>query len=191
MDPSARGGSIMLREGEGPMARPEKVGEVARLKERLDSSEAVILTDFRGLTVKEITVLRGRLRDAGAEYRVVKNRLLRIAVDASGIEGLEQQLEGPTAVAFISGDPVPAARAIQEFSRQSRKLTIKGGILSGTVIDDVRTKVLADLPGRTQLLAQVVGGIAAPLSGLAGVLSGLPRKLVRALDQIREQRTTA
>lgn len=188
MDPSACGGSILLWEGEGPMARPEKIEEVAQLKTRLDSSEAVILTDFRGLTVGEITELRGRLRKLGAEYRVVKNRLLRIAAGAAGIVGLENQLEGPTAVTFISGDPVPAARVIQEFSRQSRKLTIKGGILAGAVIDDARTRVLADLPSRTQLLSQVVGGIAAPLSGLAGVLSGLPRKLVRALDQIREQR---
>ncbi len=191
MDPSACGGSIMLQECEGPMARPEKVEEVARLKARLDKSAAVILTDFRGLTVGEITVLRGRLRSVGAEYRVVKNRLLRIAADAAGIEGLEHQLEGPTAAAFTSGDPVPVARVIQEFSRQSRKLTIKGSILAGAVIDDARTRVLADLPGRKELLALVVGGIAAPLSGLAGVLSGLPRKLVRALDQIREQRTAA
>lgn len=180
-----------MREGEGPMARPEKVEEVTQLKARLDSCAAVILTDFRGLTVKEITVLRGRLRDVGAEYRVVKNRLLRIAAGAAGIEGLERQLEGPTAAAFVSGDPVPVARVIQEFSRQSRKLTIKGGILAGAVIDDVRTRLLADLPGRTELLAQVVGGIAAPLSGLVGVLTGLPRKLVRALDQIREQRAAA
>jgi len=188
VDPSACGGSIMLREVSGPMARPEKLEEVTRLRARLDRSAAVILTDFRGLTVREITVLRGRLRDAGAEYRVVKNRLLRIAADAAGIEGLERHLEGPTAAAFVSGDPVPVAKAIQEFSRQSRKLTIKGGILAGAVIDDAQTRVLADLPGRAELLAQVVGGIAAPLSGLAGVLAGLPRKLVRALDQIREQR---
>lgn len=191
MDPSACGGSILLREGEGPMARPGKIEEVTQLKARLDSSSAVILTDFRGLTVGEITVLRGRLRNVGAEYRVVKNRLFRIAADAAGIEGLERQLEGPTAAAFVSGDPVPVARVIQEFSRQSRKLTIKGGILAGAVIDDVRTRVLADLPSRTELLAQVVGGIAAPLSGLVRVLSGLPRKLVRALDQIREQRAAA
>ncbi|MDI6772414.1 MAG: 50S ribosomal protein L10 [bacterium] len=173
------------------MARPEKVDEVTHLKARLDRSAAVILTDFRGLTVGEITVLRGRLRNVGAEYRVVKNRLFRIAADASGIEGLEQQLEGPTAAAFVSDDPVPVARVIQEFSRQSRKLTIKGSILAGAVIDDVRTRVLADLPDRAVLLARVVGGIAAPLSGLVGVLSGLPLKLVRALDQIREQRTAA
>lgn len=177
-----------MQEGNGPMARPEKVEEITRLRARLDRSAAVILTDFRGLTVREITVLRGRLRQAGAEYRVVKNRLLRIAASAAGIEGLERYLEGPTAAAFVSGDPIPVARAIQEFSRQSRKLAFKGGILAGAVIDDARTRVLADLPDRVEILARAVGSIAAPLSGLVGVLTGLPRKLVRALDQIREQR---
>ncbi len=173
------------------MARPDKSEEVAALKARLDRSEAVILTDFRGLTVGEITILRSRLRSTGAEYRVVKNRLLRIAADAVGIKGLEHELEGPTAAAFVRGDPVPAARAIQEFIRQYRKLAIKGGILAGAVIDDARARGLADLPDRAELLARVVGGIAAPLGGLAGVLSGLPRKLVRALDQIQKQRAAA
>lgn len=173
------------------MARPEKVTEVEQLEARLQKAAGVILTDFRGLTVGEITQLRGKLREAGAEYRVVKNRLLGIAARTAGIGGLAPYLEGPTAAAFASRDLVAAAKVIQEFIRQSRKLVVKGSVISGKVYDEARTKALADLPGRNELLARVVGGIAAPLAGLTGVLAGLPRQLVYALDQIRQQRSTA
>jgi large subunit ribosomal protein L10 len=125
------------------------------------------------------------------EYRVVKNRLLGIAGKAAGVADLGPMLEGPTAAAFVADDPVSAAKILQEFSRQSRKLAIKGSVVSGRVYDETRTKALAELPSRQELLAQVVGGIAAPLSGLVGVLSALPRNLVNVLDQIRTQRSAA
>lgn len=173
------------------MPRPEKVTQVEGLEARLKKATAVILTDFRGLSVGEITQLRARLREAGAEYRVVKNRLLGIAGRSAGVEGFGKMLEGPTAVAFTSGDPVVVAKIIQDFSRQSRKLGIKGSIVSGHVYDEARTRALADLPGRQELLAKAVGSIAAPLSGLASVLSALPRNLVYALDQVRQQRSAA
>jgi large subunit ribosomal protein L10 len=173
------------------MPRPEKVTEVEQLEGRLKKATAVFLTDFRGLTVGEITQLRGKLREAGVEYRVVKNRLLGIAGKASGVEELGALLEGPTAAAFTSGDPVAAAKIIQEFSRLSRKLAIKGSIVSGRVYDEARTRALADLPGRQELLAKVVGTIAAPLTGFAGVLAALPRNLVYALDQLQKQREAA
>ena len=172
------------------MARPEKVDEVSQLEAKLTKASAVILTDFRGLTVGEISTLRGKLREAGVEYRVVKNRLLGIAGKTVGIDGLSPFLEGPTAAAFSPGDPVAAAKIIQEFIRQTRKLAIKGSIVAGHVYDEAHTKALADLPSRQQLLAQVVGGMAAPLVGLVSVLSGVPRKLVYALDQLRLQRSS-
>jgi len=173
------------------MPRPEKVDEVERLQGRLREAAAVILTDFRGLTVGEITVLRARLRDAGAEYRVVKNRLLAIAGQGAGIDGLAPYLEGPTAAAFVTTDPIAVAKAIQEFIRQTRKLVIKASVVAGQVYDGTQTKALADLPGRNELLARVVGGIAAPLAGLQAVLTGLPRNLVYVLDQVRRQREAA
>jgi large subunit ribosomal protein L10 len=173
------------------MPRPEKTAEVEGLQQRLRRANAVILTDFRGLTVSEITQLRGRLRDAGAEYRVVKNRLLGIAGKAAGIDDFGPMLEGPTAAAFTAADPVAAAKVLQEFSRQTRKLAIKGSIVDGRLYDEVRTRALADLPGRQELLARAVGGIAAPLAAMVGVLSALPRNLVYALDQIRRQREAA
>lgn len=173
------------------MPRPEKVSEVAELEARLNKAQAVILTDFRGLTVAEITALRGKLREVGAEYRVVKNRLMGIAGKAAGLPDLGGMLEGPTAAAFATGDPVAAAKAIQEFIRQTRKLSVKGSIVSGQVYNEARTRTLAELPGRQELLARAVGSIAAPLAGLAGVLSALPRNLVYALDQIRQKQSAA
>ncbi len=173
------------------MARPEKVSEVAQLEARLKKANAVILTDFRGLTVGEISALRGKLREAGVEYRVVKNRLLGIAGKAAGIEGLAPFLEGPTAAAFTANDPVNAAKIIQDFIRQTRKLAVKGSIVAGHVYDEAHTKALADLPSRQVLLARVVGSIAAPLAGLSSVLIGVPRALVYALEQMRQQRDAA
>jgi large subunit ribosomal protein L10 len=173
------------------MARPEKATEVERLEAKLREAGGVILTDFRGLTVGEISALRARLREAGAEYRVVKNTLFALAARSVGVAGLEPFLAGPTAAAFVRLDPVAAAKVIQEFIRQTRKLAIKGSVISGQAYDGARTRALADLPTRQELAARVVGGIAAPLSGLAGALSALPRKLVYALDQVRQQRSAA
>lgn len=181
----------MLREALIAMARPEKVSEVASLEERLRRSTAVIFTDFRGLTVGEITTLRTRLREAGGEYRVVKNRLFGIAARAAGVEELGACLEGPTAAAFVNEDPGVIARVLQEFARQTRKLAVKGGILSGSVLDGAGARSLADLPTRPVLIARVVYGVAAPLSGLGGVLTGLPRALVVALEEIRKQKEAA
>ncbi|MGH2668213.1 MAG: 50S ribosomal protein L10, partial [bacterium] len=121
------------------MPRPEKVSEVEQLQKRLRGAAAVILTDFRGLTVGEITALRRKLREAGAEYRVVKNRLLAIAGKASAIDGLDPYLVGPTAAAFAATDPVAAAKAIQEFIRQTRKLVIKASVVEGRVFNESQT----------------------------------------------------
>ncbi|MDR7464091.1 MAG: 50S ribosomal protein L10 [Armatimonadota bacterium] len=170
------------------MVRPEKVAEVEVLKERLQRARAVILTDFRGLTVKEITQLRARLREAGVEYRVVKNRLMRIAARQAGIPGLEIYLEGPIAAAFGYDDPVTPARVVHEFIRQMRKLEAKGGIAEGRPLTAQQVRQLADLPPRGVLLAQVAGGMRAPLQGLASVLAGVPRALVHVLEQIRRKR---
>ncbi len=173
------------------MVRPEKVSEVEVLKERLQRARAVVFTDFRGLTVKEITQLRARLREAGVEYRVVKNRLMRIAARQAGIAGLESYLEGPTAAAFGYDDPVAPARVVHEFIRQMRKLEAKGGVVEGRPLTAQQVRQLADLPPRGVLLAQVAGGMRAPLQGLASVLAGVPRALVYVLEQIRQQREAA
>ena len=173
------------------MARPEKVSEVETLRQRLSRAQTIVLTDFRGLTVGEMGQLRGKLREAGVEYRVVKNRLLRIAARDADIEGLDAYLEGPTAVAFGYDDPVAAAKIIHDFIRQMRKLETKGGVIDHRAVTAAEIKRLADLPPRQVLLAQLAGGIARPLAGMVTVLSGVPRGLVVVLDQIRQQREAA
>ncbi|MBI4277576.1 MAG: 50S ribosomal protein L10 [Armatimonadetes bacterium] len=170
------------------MARSEKVEQVEAIRQKLDGASAVILTDYRGLNVPELGELRGRLREAHAEYKVVKNTLMRIAAESLGVKGLEAHLEGPTAVAFVHKDVTAAAKVLQEFIRQYRKLEVKGGLVEGRVLGADQVKVLADLPSREVLLARVVGGIQSPLAGLVGVLNGTVRALVYALDAIRQQK---
>lgn len=173
------------------MARPEKVSEVETLKERLRRARALVLTDFRSLTVGEINQLRGKLRAAGVEYKVVKNRLMLIAAREAGIQGLEAYLEGPTAAAFGYDDPVVPAKIIQDFIRQMRKLEAKGGVMDRRAVTAQQVRLLADLPPRGVLLAQVAGGMRAPLSGLVNVLAGASRALVIVLNRIRQGREQA
>lgn len=173
------------------VARREKQQEVELLRERLAQAAAAVLTDYRGLNVAELAQLRGKLREAGVHYKVVKNTLLKRAADSLGIEGLEPLLQGPTAVAFSRTDPVEPARILLEYIRQMRKLEIKGGLVEGRVMTTDQIKRLAGLPSRAQLLSLALGSMKAPLARLAGVLTGLQRNLVYALDQIRKQKEAA
>jgi large subunit ribosomal protein L10 len=172
-------------------ARPEKVAQVEALEAWLRDAAVAILTDYRGLNVGELVQLRAKLREAGAEYRVVKNTLLQRAAEALGIAGLDPYLDGPTAIAVSREDPVAPARALQEFIRQMRKLEVKGALVEGRVMTADQVKSLADLPGKPQLRARVLGALQAPAAGLVGVLQGLQRNLVYALDQIRKQKEAA
>jgi len=168
--------------------RPEKVAVVEDLERRLRASQVVILTDYRGLTVDEIGVLRGRLREANIEYRVAKNTLLAIAAERCGYKDLSQFLSGPTAVVFGQDDPGVPARLLQEFIRQYRKLEIKGGVVSGEALDAASMRALATLPSRMELLARTVGMIQSPLRMMVLVLSGPARGLVTALDALCAKR---
>ena len=172
-------------------ARPDKVAQVEAIEAWLREAAAAILTDYRGLNVGELVALRAKLREAGAEYRVVKNTLLQRAAAALGIAGLDPYLEGPTAVAISRDDPVAPAKALQEFIRQMRKLEVKGALVEGRVLGADQVKVLAELPGKAQMRARMLGALQAPMYGLVGVLSGVQRNLVYALDQIRKQKEAA
>ena len=169
------------------MARPEKEAAVAELKERFASAKVVVLTDFRGLTVKKATELRRRLRQAGVEYRVVKNTLTSRAAREANLTGLDQYLAGPTALAFSGADPVAPAKVLMEFARENKELTVKAGVLDGRVIDAEQVKALADLPSREVLLAQVLAGMQAPLTGLVRVLNGTLAGFVYALEAYRRK----
>ena len=145
--------------------------------------------DYRGLTVKQMAELRGRLRDAGTEFTVVKNTLARRAASAIGREALLAYLDGPTAIAWVAGDPAAAAKALNGYATEHPDaLTVKGGLLEGANLPRADVVRLARLPSREQLLGQLAGGIAAPLSGLAGSLNNLIGGLARSLAALQAQR---
>jgi len=149
----------------------------------------VIAADFRGLTVTELAELRRRLRGAEAEMQVVKNTLARLAATAGGREALLPLLEGPSGLVWVDGDAATAAKALADFAREHPdRLTVKGGVLDGDPLAREDVARLAALPSRDQLLAQLAGGMAAPISGLAGALGNLVVGLARALAQVAEQR---
>ncbi|MCL5045223.1 MAG: 50S ribosomal protein L10 [Actinobacteria bacterium] len=171
--------------------RPEKEMAVGELTEKFRNSKAAVLTNYRGLNVAQATKLRKKLREAGVEYRVVKNTLARIAAHQLGLTGLDGFLEGPTAIAFGAQDPVAPAKALSDFAKDNKQLEIKAGLLEGKVIDPTGVKALADLPSREVLLAMVLGGMQAPMYGLVTVLNGPLRQFAYVLEAVRKQREEA
>ncbi|KLU67484.1 50S ribosomal protein L10 [Desulfosporosinus acididurans] len=165
----------------------EKSQVVSEIKEKFQQSSGVVLADYRGLTVAQVTQLRAQLRQAGVEYKVLKNTLVRRAAQEVGVEGLESYLEGPTALAF-SNDPVAPAKILLDFAKANKlkSFAIKAGVLEGKVIGPDGVKNLADLPSREVLLAMVLRGMQAPLAGMANVLQGPIRKMGYALEEVRK-----
>lgn len=167
---------------------PEKEAAVAALKEKLTKARGAVVADYRGLTVAQDTVLRRKLREAGVEYRVVRNTFTRIAVRELGLEEMLPYLEGPTSLAVSFTDPVAPAKVLSEFAKENKDFTIKAGLVEGKVIDLEGVKALASLPSREVLLAKLLGSMQAPLSGLVNVLQGSIRNLVYVLDGVRRQK---
>ena len=161
---------------------------VAELGRALRAAHSAVLTDYRGLTVADLTELRRQLRQGQVEFRVVKNTLARRATQELGLTGLHPLLEGPTAIAFGLGDPVAPSRILSQAARAFPKLQIKGGTLEGKVVSRDEVLALATLPPRRVLLARLVGALQGPLQRLAVVLQGNLRGLVVTLDQVRAQR---
>jgi large subunit ribosomal protein L10 len=185
------------------MPSQENIQQVAEIQERLQNSDVVILTDFKGLTVAEINELRDQLRAADVQYKVYKNTLINVAVQNLQIEGIAPYLVGPTALA-TSNDPAASAKALGEFSREHEHLQIKGGILGTRVIDSAGVTALVDMPSKEQLIARAIGGISAPLvglvsvlhrgsplTGLVNVLNGSIRQVVTVLQAITDQKKEA
>lgn len=169
------------------MPTERKVGLVAWLQEAISGSNLVILTDYRGLTMAEITALRRSLEKAGASYHVVKNTLFHLALQGAGVEGLEAYLEGPTAVAFVRGEVAVAIKALQAQVAEHAVLRIKGAWMPGQVLSPEGLQTLATLPPRPVLLGQLAGAIQGPLAGLVNGLAGLLQQLVYLLQARSEQ----
>jgi large subunit ribosomal protein L10 len=166
------------------MHKADKERVVEELTERLQSSEALLVADYRGLTNSELAVLRGKLTSHGAKLSVVKNTLTRRAAEAAGTEQLLALLEGPTAIAFVTtdGDPVAVAKALSDTARDTKILTLRGGVLSGNPITPDEIERLAKLPPVDVLQAQLVGVIVAPLTQLAVLLNAPLQNLVGLID---------
>jgi large subunit ribosomal protein L10 len=169
--------------------RSEKVAVVDEVRQRFDGASAAILTEYRGLKVKDLAGLRRSLRASGGEYKIYKNTLVRLAARGSGLADLEEMLVGPTAIAFVDGDAASVARVLRDFARTNPLLVIKGSVLGDQVIGAQETTALADLPSREVLLARLAGALAAPMQQLAGLLQALPRNLAYGLAALRDQRS--
>ena len=182
-------GCIYLKNG-GELELPsvkaleQKKAVVAAMSEKLKSSCAGVLVNYQGINVTDDTALRKELREAGVEYMVAKNTLLKRAAESAEISGLEPSLEGATAIAISENDYVAASRILCKFAKDHDFFKIKSGFIDGKVIDSKEVSNLAKLPSREVLIAQVLGGLNAPISGLANVLNGTIRGLVVALSAI-------
>lgn len=151
----------------------QKKAVVAELIEKIKAAQAGILVDYRGLTVEEDTKLRAKLREAGVEYKVVKNTLTRFAIKELGYDELDEQLNGPTSLAISTEDPVAPAKVISDFAKDNENLTIKAGFLDGKVISLDEIKTLASTPSREVLIAKIMGSLNSPISALARTLQAL------------------
>jgi large subunit ribosomal protein L10 len=173
--------------------RPDKVAVVEEVRERLDSTSAALLTEYRGLDVAAISDLRRALRQVGGEYKIYKNTLVRFAARDLGLE-LEELLTGPTAIAFITerpdgspGDAVDVAKALRDFARTNPSLIVKGGVLGTKPLTADEAKALAEVEPREVLLAKLAGALAAPMVQLAGLLEALPRNFAYGLKALIDQ----
>jgi large subunit ribosomal protein L10 len=171
------------------MKREQKAEVIDQIAAQIEGAEAIYAVDYRGLTVAQAAELRTRLREAGTSFRIVKNTLSVRAADKAGAESLKPLVEdGPTALAFVTGDAALAAKAIDTFARQAQVLELKGGILDGRPLDVDELRRLARLPGRDQLNAQLAGVVASPITGLVRGLGALLSGLAIALGQVHGKR---
>jgi len=163
--------------------RAEKVAVVDEVRAKLSASDAAVLTEYRGLEVGAISDLRRVLREAGGEYKIYKNTLVRFAARNLGLE-IDDLLTGPTAIAFVDGDAAAVAKALRDYARTNQSLVVKGGLLGTKVIDAAGVSALAELPSREQLLSQIAGLFAAPAQQMASLLDAVPRSFAYAVQAL-------
>lgn len=166
--------------------RPEKVAVVEEVRGKLEAADAAVLTEYRGLNVSATAELRRALSAVGGEYKIYKNTLVRFAARDLGLE-IEDLLTGPTAIAFIDGDPVAVAKALKDFAKTNPALVIKGGLLGEKTLTEAEVKALAEVEPREVLLAKLAGAMAAPMQQFAGLLEALPRNFAYGLKALVDQ----
>jgi len=169
------------------MPKQEKVERVAELTQRIQGSDALLLTEYRGLTVSEITELRRSLGEGGTKFQVVKNTLMRRAVNDAGVAELESLLEGPSAVAFVEGDPVAAAKSVVDAAKKFPTLVLKGGFMDGKMLSADDAKALAALESREVMLSKIAGLVKSEMSKAAALFVGAQSKFLSVLEAYKEK----
>jgi large subunit ribosomal protein L10 len=169
------------------MNREEKSATIQEIAAQIEASEAIFAVDYRGISVSQAAELRSKLREADASFRVVKNRLTKLAADKAGEERLAELLQGPTALTFVRGDTAQAAKAISTFNKEHDVLTYKGGFMDTTSLDPESFKAIALLPTREVLIGQFAGVVASPVTGVVRGLNALIQGLASQLGQIADQ----
>jgi len=170
------------------MNRTEKEQVVQELAQRLTDTQATFLADYRGINVEQATQLRRELTQAGVEYRVVKNNLLKLAAQGTPSEALQSYCAGPTAIAFSGDDPVAPAKILSKFAKSIDAFELKAGILSGKFLSVADINALADLPSRDELLAKALSTMNAPITNFVGTMAAIPRSLVQVLNAISQDK---
>ena len=171
------------------MPTVEKENVVAELSENISKSNATLYTDYRGLSVSEVTLLRRKLREVDAEYHIVKNTLFKLAAkDKLPLGELEPHLAGPTAIGFANGDAVAATKALLDFMKDHKQMSLKVGIVDGKLYSPDQVVELSKLPPKDQLIAQILGAIDAPASNFVGVLDAVIADLVFTIQAVAEQK---
>jgi large subunit ribosomal protein L10 len=170
------------------MPTATKEALVAEIKDRFNASEAVIMADYRGLSVKQMQILRVKVREVGGEVKIYKNSLTEIAVRELALPSMDEFLAGPTAFIFVEGDAVAPAKALTAFAKENQALEIKGGFVQNQVVGADGVKAIAALPSREELIAKLLGTMLNPLTGTVRVLSGPARAFVTAVDAIAKQK---
>lgn len=170
------------------MKKEEKVRVISELKEKFNKATGLIFTDYRGLTVEEISDLRSKLREDSFEYRVVKNTLAKRAADETPVDASKEVFSGPVGVAFSYDDPVLLAKKILEFSKSNEKLEIKGGIVEGGICTPAELKTISELPSRKGQLSMLVGAMQSPMSKMAGLLNATLSQFIYAIGALKDKR---
>ncbi|MBW6509285.1 MAG: 50S ribosomal protein L10 [Desulfuromonadales bacterium] len=170
------------------MNRTEKEQVVQELAKRLAETDAAFLADYRGINVDQATRLRRELTQAGVEYRVVKNNLIKLAAKGTSAEPLQKFCAGPTAIALAGADPVTPAKILSKFAKDVQAFELKAGVLGGKLLSVADINALADLPSREELLAKALASMNAPVSNFVGTLAAIPRSLVQVLNAIGQSK---
>jgi large subunit ribosomal protein L10 len=173
------------------MARPEKIAEVQAITDGFQSSQSIVMADFTGLSVHDMTEFRARCREINVQCRVVKNRLARIAADNADLGFIKDHLTGPTALVMGPESQVDPAKLVAEFAKDHEQMQVKGGMVEGQLLDAEQVIALSKVPSKDELIAKMMGSINSPASGIVGTVSGVMGALARAIDAVSKQKAEA